>query len=84
MGQPAPAPPAAPASWTVRPGDHFWAAAERSLAQAWNRPPTDAETAPYWRSLVAPNRDRLPDPANPDLIFPGQVLVVPPPPPPSP
>lgn len=85
----APTPSTAPAagagsgsgSWTVRPGDHFWSAAERSLAQAWGRPPTDDQVAPYWRSLVAANRDRLRDPGNPDLLFPGQVLVVPAPPP---
>jgi len=68
--------------WTVRPGDHLWGVAERSLAGAWGRPPTDAEVDPYWSALVDANRPGLRDPANPDLVFPGQVLVVPPPPPP--
>ena len=72
---------AAPAAWTVRPGDHFWAVAEQVLSAAWRRAPNDNEIAPYWRSLVAANRDRLLDRTNPDLVFPGQVLVVPPPPP---
>jgi nucleoid-associated protein YgaU len=78
---PAPmAPGAVPGSWSVRPGDHFWAIAEQVLADAWGRPPTDAEVGRYWRTLVETNRSRLPDPANPDLLFPGQSLTVPPPP----
>ena len=80
---PAPAGPApAPGrpSWTVRPGDHFWAVAERVLAEAWQRNPSDAEVSSYWRALIAANHDRLRDRRNPDLLFPGQVLVVPAPP----
>ena len=68
-------------TWTVRPGDHFWAVAERTLADAWGRAPADDDVSPYWQSLVAANRDRLRDPRNPDLLFSGQVLVVPAPPP---
>jgi len=78
-----PTPPAlgpVPGSWTVRSGDHFWAVAEQVLSRAWGRPPTDAEVARYWRTLVETNRSRLPDPANPDLLFPGHSLTVPPPP----
>ncbi len=69
-----------PGSWTVRPGDHFWSVAERVLADAWGRAATDAEVGNYWRSLVDANRSRLSDPANPDLLFPGQPLTVPAPP----
>ncbi len=80
-----PAPPSppvgGPSTWTVRPGDHFWAVAERTLAEAWGRAPGDDDVSPYWQSLVAANRTRLKDPGNPDLLFSGQVLVVPPPPP---
>jgi nucleoid-associated protein YgaU len=71
---------AAPTSWTVRPGEHFWAVAERVLADTWQRAPSDGEIVPYWRSLIDANRQSLHDPDNPDLLFPGQVLVVPPPP----
>ena len=73
--------PTAQPTWTVRPGDHFWSVAERTLAAAWNRAPSDAETGPYWRDLVAANRPVLKDRDNPDLLFPGQLLTVPPPPP---
>jgi nucleoid-associated protein YgaU len=33
--------------------------------------------APYWQRLVEANRPALADPANPDLVFPGQVFTVP-------
>lgn len=65
-------------TWEVRAGEHLWAIAERTLAQAWDRAPTDAETEPYWRELVAHNHDALTDPANPDLVYPGQVFRLPP------
>lgn len=79
--EPETAPPPGPATWTVTPGDHLWAIAERSLATAWQRPPTDEEVDPYWRLLVEENRQRLPDPTNPDLIHPELRIEVPTPPP---
>jgi hypothetical protein len=33
----------------------------------------------YWQRLIAANRHDLIDPDNPDLLVPGQRLVVPPP-----
>ena len=81
---PAPPTPTTPAAaaktWTVAPGDHLWAIAERSLAAAWGEAPTDDEIDPYWRLLVEANRPRLADPTNPDLVQPGLVVDVPPPP----
>ena len=79
-----PAPPGAPATaptWTVGPGDHFWAIAAAVLAPGLGRAPTDAEITPYWRALVEQNRPALADPSNPDLLFTGQVLHLPPVPP---
>jgi hypothetical protein len=70
--------PGAPAEHVTRPGDHFWRIAAAQVSAAVGRPATDAEIAPYWRQLVAANRDRLADPANPDLVFPGQQFVLPP------
>lgn len=64
-------------TWQVQRGDHFWSIAQRVLAEAWRRPVAAHEVAPYWRTLVADNRSRLADPANPDLLFAGQVLTVP-------
>lgn len=66
---------------TLGAGDHLWSLAERALTEAWGREPTDGELAPYWEQLVEVNRHRLADPANPDLVFPGQVVTVPVPPP---
>jgi len=65
--------------WTIRSGEHLWAIAEAIVAEANgdNDAPPAAQTDPYWRRLIAANRDRLADPANPDLVFPGQTIVVP-------
>jgi nucleoid-associated protein YgaU len=76
---PAVVPPATPGpmTWIVRPGDHLWSIAERALHDALGRAPADTEIVPYWRSLIAHNVDRLADRDNPDLIFPGQTIVLP-------
>lgn len=84
--RPQPAPPLAPTgtgAWSVRPGDNLWAMAARRLEAAWGRPATDAEIVPYWEAVIRANRDRLADPANPDLVFAGQVFDLPTPPQPS-
>lgn len=70
-----------PSTWTVAPGESFWSIAQEVLADAWRRPPSDAEVDPFWRTLVEVNRGRLTDPADPDAILPGQVFEVPPVPP---
>lgn len=67
----------APAIWTVGPGQHFWSIADDHLTDRLGRPPSDVEVARYWRRLVAANRDRLVDPANPDLLHVGQQLRLP-------
>lgn len=74
-----PTPP--PSTWTAAPGESFWSIAEELLADAWRRPPSDAEVDPFWRVLVEVNRGRLTDPTDPDAILPGQVFEVPPVPP---
>lgn len=78
---PPPTPPGPdPPTWTVAGGDHFWSIAERVLAEAWQRAPTDRDVDPYWRRLVDVNRSRLADRDNSDLLYTGQVLTVPAPP----
>lgn len=76
-----PAPPAVPAPIApppdevrVAPGDSFWTLAEEAVADHGHGGSVDA----YWRRLIAANRHRLVDPATPDLLYPGQVLVLPP------
>lgn len=65
------------ASWTVRPGDNFWSIASATLERAWGRVPSDAEVEPYWLRVIAANRGRLAHPELADLIFPGQVFLLP-------
>ncbi|MHB1139391.1 MAG: LysM peptidoglycan-binding domain-containing protein [Microthrixaceae bacterium] len=60
----------------VEPGDHLWSIAEQVLT-AEGSPTDERAVATYWRILVEENRDRLVDPEDPDLIFPGQELVLP-------
>ncbi|MGI8758101.1 MAG: LysM peptidoglycan-binding domain-containing protein [Acidimicrobiales bacterium] len=79
VGEPAPA----PTDWEVRPGDHLWSVAARTMAEAWGNAVSDEEVTPYWLEVVEANRDRLVDPGNTDLIVPGQILVLPAPPSPS-
>jgi hypothetical protein len=69
-------PAAAPPSWTVEAGDSFWSIAAETLAEAEGAP-TDRRVIGYWRRLVEANRGRLLDPGNPDLLVPGQELVLP-------
>jgi LysM domain len=66
---------AAPA-WTVEAGDSFWSIAAETAAPAGGAA-NDRRVACYWRRLVEANRGRLLDPGNPDLLVPGQELVLP-------
>jgi nucleoid-associated protein YgaU len=63
---------------TVRSGESLWRIASHRLETALQRSPTDAEIVPYWRAVIELNRDRLPDRDDPDLILPGQELLLPP------
>lgn len=85
---PAPAPPAPtapapalpsvdPGVWVVEPGDSLWSIAAE-VVHTDGGASGEAAVAAYWRALVAENRARLVDPDNPDLLLPGQRLVVPP------
>lgn len=81
LDEAAPAPVAptdvgAASTWTVAPGDSFWSIADELLAERLGRPPTDAEVDGPWRALIEANRDRLAT-GDPDLLLPGQVLVLP-------
>jgi hypothetical protein len=61
----------------VRPGDNLWFIAERTLAAAWRRSPTDRQVGRYWVSVIAANRSHLPEPSDPSLLFPGDVILLP-------
>jgi LysM domain len=79
-GTPAGEAPAPGNTYEVQPGDHLWSIAERTLADAWGRAPSEDEVLPFLQQLVEMNRGGLVDPGNPDLILPGQTLTVPAPP----
>jgi hypothetical protein len=65
-------------SHVIVAGEHLWSIAETTLADAGDGDPTDAEIARYWQSVIDLNRDRLPDPGNPDLVHPGLRIELPP------
>ncbi len=71
-------PPVPATEITVEPGDNFWSLAEDQLAAGTGHESSDAETAPYWKTMIEANEDRLVEPGNPSLIETGQRLVVPP------
>lgn len=76
--------PAAPAvpqidatTWIVEPGDSLWSIAEDVMAPSPDTNPGERAVTRYWRRLIEVNRAQLVDPDNPDLLVPGQHLVVP-------
>lgn len=73
-----PPPPSVEPTWTIEPGDHLWGLSHTALAEAFGRPPTDAEVAHYVAEVVDRNRHVLAVRDRPDLVFPGQVFVRPP------
>jgi hypothetical protein len=80
----APATPRTPAAldvdltaWVVEPGDSLWSIAEEVVTPADGTSPAERTVARYWQRLVAANRANLVDPDNPDLLVPGQQLVLP-------
>ncbi len=64
--------------WEVSCGDHFWSIAAEVVTEQSSGAPDDAAIDSYWRTLVDANRGRLVAPGNPDLLVPGQTLVIPP------
>ena len=63
--------------WVVEQGDSFWSIAEQVVGAEDAASADERATRRYWRRLVEANRAGLVDPGNPDLLLPGQRLVLP-------
>lgn len=74
---PVPVPAATDEEHVVVPGDNLWRIADAHLTATTGRPPTATEVLPYWRRVIDANRGRLRS-GDPNLIFPGEVVVLPP------
>ncbi len=61
----------------VADGDHLWSISRRHLEQAHDGAVSDDRVATYWRRVIEGNRDRLRS-GDPDLIYPGETVVLPP------
>jgi hypothetical protein len=68
--------PVGPIEVEVESGDHLWGLAVSRIADVLGRIPLEHEVAPYWREIVDENRTRIRS-GNPDVIFPGEVIVLP-------
>lgn len=63
------------ARYTVEPGDSLWRIAALVLRSPGTGEPTSADIAQFWPVIYDANRTLIGD--NPNLIFPGQQLVIP-------
>ena len=61
----------------VEPGDHLWSISEQRMRQIAHGRLSDERVAVYWRTVIDRNIDRIRS-GNPDLIFPGETIVLPP------
>ncbi len=61
----------------VEPGDHFWSIAADEVTRHLGRAATELEVLAHWEVLVEANADRLVVAGNPDLLLPGQRLLLP-------
>ena len=63
----------------VAPGDHLWGIARAEVARRLGVGPREVaatQVAAYWRRVVAANEGRLRS-GDPDLLFPGEVVILP-------
>jgi hypothetical protein len=70
------APTAADSVVIVRPGDNLWVIATRA-ARAAGHSTRPSDVAPYWRRVITANAPHLRS-RDPNLIFPGERIVLPP------
>ena len=63
-------------TYTVRPGDDLWSITAAHMTRQQGNPPAVSGLTELWQKVVDLNRDRIRS-GNPDLIFPGETLVLP-------
>ena len=64
--------------YTVQPGDNMWSIASDCLTAREGKTPSADRIAEAWRQMIDLNRSRIIS-GDPDLIFPGEQLLMPPP-----
>jgi nucleoid-associated protein YgaU len=69
--------PAEPSRWTVAAGDNLWTIAERHLSALATSGGELPDLGDYWRRVVVANQGIIRS-NDPDLIYPGEVVVLPP------
>jgi len=69
---------ASEAEVVVERGDNLWTISEDRIESDLGRDASDPEVAPYWQTVVDANQGNYVQAGNPNLIYPGQVLVLPP------
>ena len=65
-----------PTSVMVQPGDHLWKISQVHLDRKLGRTANEDEVAPFWRTVIDANTGRLHS-GDPDLIYPGEVVILP-------
>lgn len=69
--------PAFAATHVVVRGDNLWTISESHLSTRLGRPASAAEITPFWSAVIQANAATLSS-GDPDLIFPGEVMILPP------
>jgi hypothetical protein len=64
-------------TWPVEAGDNLWTIAARHLAAATGSGAPEPDLADYWQRVVVAN-ERVIRSGDPDLIYPGETIVLPP------
>lgn len=63
-------------SVVVTNGDHLWKISAAHLEAELERKVASTEISPYWRNVIAANIRTLRS-GDPDLIYPGEVVLLP-------
>jgi hypothetical protein len=64
-------------TWVVQHGESLWSISAEHMADVIGRQMSERDIAPYWRRVVELNRPNLVIPHDADLLFAGQVILLP-------